>query len=151
LSTGVHVCVLSQRLGQQFTSYHGLDGMEDVSQQIRTLQLRQARPPRARRALDLSTLAAMMGFGTPETQALDDVVFLCVDCEAYEWAQYKVTEVGVTVLDTRRLEQDGSCLDPTSIARVIEHAHFRPVEYSNLVNRRFVKGCPNSFGFGQST
>ncbi|KAK3045762.1 hypothetical protein LTR09_012704 [Extremus antarcticus] len=33
----------------------------------------------------------------------------------------------------------------------MEHAHFRPVEYSNLVNRRFVKGCPNSYGFGQST
>lgn len=141
----------SQRLGQHSTSCHGIDGMEDISQQIRTLQLGQVRPSRAKRAVDFSALAAMMGLGTAGTQALHDVVFLCVDCEAYEWAQHKVTEVGVAVLDTRRLEQNGSCPDLTSIAGLMEHAHFRPVEYSNLVNRRFVKGCPNSYGFGQST
>ncbi|KAK5165174.1 uncharacterized protein LTR77_009272 [Saxophila tyrrhenica] len=134
-----------------FTSCDGLNRMEDLSQQIRTLRLGQARPPRVRRALDLSALAAMMGLDTAETQILDDVIFLCVDCEAYERAQHKVTEVGVAVLDTRRIEQDGSGSDPTTIASAMQHAHFRPVEYSHLVNGRFVKGCPDSFGFGRST
>lgn len=77
----------------------------------------------------------MLGLDTAGTQAPDDVVFICVDCEAYEWAQHKVTEVGIAVLRTRRLEQDGSCADPTSIAGVMEHAHLRPVQYSNLVNQ----------------
>ncbi|KAK5678398.1 hypothetical protein LTR17_027648 [Elasticomyces elasticus] len=125
--------------------------MKDVSQKLQTLQLGQAHRSRAKRALHLTALAAMMGLEAAGSQAIDDVVFLCVDCEAYEWAQHKVTELGVAILDTRRLRQDISSPDFGSIVGEIEYAHFRPVEYSNLVNRKFIKGCPNSFGFGQST
>ncbi|KAK3620295.1 hypothetical protein LTR22_025651 [Elasticomyces elasticus] len=92
-----------------------------------------------------------MGFEAAGSQAIDDLVFLCVDCEAYEWAQHKVTELGVAILDTRRLRQDISSPDFGSIVGEMKYAHFRPVEYSNLVNRKFIKGCPNSFGFPQST
>lgn len=29
--------------------------------------------------------------------------------------------------------------------------HLRPIEHANFVNRRFVKGCPDRFNFGEST
>ena len=33
----------------------------------------------------------------------------------------------------------------------MKHLHLRPNEYKTLVNRRFVKGCPDRFNFGESS
>jgi hypothetical protein len=32
----------------------------------------------------------------------------------------------------------------------MQHLHLRPNEYKKLVNRRYVKGCPDGFNFGES-
>jgi hypothetical protein len=32
----------------------------------------------------------------------------------------------------------------------MQHLHLRPTEYKKLVNRRYVKGCPDGFNFGES-
>lgn len=89
-------------------------------------------------------------FDSPR-QEKPDVVFICIDCEAYEHDQAKVTEVGVAVLDMRDLWN----IEPSRLSKevpgFIKSAHYRPVEFSRLVNRKFVHGCPKAFGFGIST
>jgi hypothetical protein len=84
-------------------------------------------------------------------QEKPNVVLICIDCEAYEHDQAKVTEIGVAVLDMRDLWN----IEPSRLSEegpgFIKSAHYRPVEFSRLVNKRFVHGCPKAFGFGTST
>lgn len=79
------------------------------------------------------------------------VVIICVDCEAYEFAQHKITEIGISVLDTRTLRD----LSPTDSAdqwfSKIASRHFRINEYAHLVNKKYIKGKPETFAFGTST
>ncbi|KAM0714656.1 hypothetical protein Q7P37_009954 [Cladosporium fusiforme] len=87
----------------------------------------------------------------PKHQDKPDVVFVCLDCEAFERDQKKVTEVGVAILDTRNLRDIDLFTSSVAIMEHIKAAHYRPVEYSKFVNKRFVHGCPDAFGFGTST
>ncbi|KAK5125451.1 hypothetical protein LTR85_000560 [Meristemomyces frigidus] len=80
-----------------------------------------------------------------------DVIFICIDCEAFEFSQDKVTEIGIAVLDTNDLSASAVASDTESVMAAIRCAHYRPVEYSNLMNKKRVKGCPDCFGFGNST
>ncbi|OQN97773.1 hypothetical protein B0A48_16094 [Cryoendolithus antarcticus] len=87
---------------------------------------------------------------------LVDVVFVCIDCEAWEFDSQEVTEIGVAVLDPRDLRgsQPGvsePALVYNEILTKLKHAHYRPVEYALLGNKRHVPGCPEAFGFGTST
>ncbi|KAF2718391.1 hypothetical protein K431DRAFT_209077, partial [Polychaeton citri CBS 116435] len=92
-----------------------------------------------------------------------DAVLICVDFEAYEHNQSLVTEIGVALLDTVDIphparglkEQDAATPSNSDIGSrtsalvdKIKYAHFRPIEYRKLVNRRFLKGCEEGFLFG---
>ncbi|KAK4903720.1 hypothetical protein LTR49_026700, partial [Elasticomyces elasticus] len=80
-----------------------------------------------------------------------DIVFVCLDCEAFEFAQHKVTEIGIAVLDTRDLRGLSATAGDDAVTHQIRSAHYRPVEYSRLINKKFVHGCPAAFSFGSST
>ncbi|KAK6436959.1 hypothetical protein LTR95_006851 [Oleoguttula sp. CCFEE 5521] len=87
---------------------------------------------------------------------LKDIVFVCIDCEAWEFDSQEVTEIGVAVLDSRDLSQASSqAREPAqaydNILTKIKYAHYRPVEYALHGNKRHVPGCPEAFGFGTST
>jgi DNA polymerase III epsilon subunit-like protein len=77
-------------------------------------------------------------------------VFVCVDCEAYEFAQDKITEVGICVLDTADLtpENLNTATGEFIWPNVLKSAHFIVNEYKHLVNKRFVRGHPDKFSFG---
>lgn len=47
----------------------------------------------AQRRLDLLQLQQILGLA-PSQRPVQDVVFVCIDCEAYEFDQTKVTEIG---------------------------------------------------------
>jgi hypothetical protein len=79
------------------------------------------------------------------------VVFVCVDVESYEKAHHKITEVGVSTLDTRDLVGVPPGPDGENWRSKIHTHHFRIRENAHLVNRQFVTGCPESFIFGKST
>jgi hypothetical protein len=79
------------------------------------------------------------------------VVFVCVDVESYERAHHKITEVGVSTLDTRDLVGVPPGPDGENWRNKIHTHHFRIKEHAHLVNRQFVTGCPESFIFGKST
>nr|POE53507.1 putative nucleolar protein c2c4.08 [Quercus suber] len=74
-------------------------------------------------------------------------IFVCIDLEAFESAQDRITELGVSVLDTRDLIGTPDTLWLSKL----RHAFYRPIEHARFVNRRFVKGCPEDFNFGSST
>ncbi|KAF2764236.1 hypothetical protein EJ03DRAFT_355936 [Teratosphaeria nubilosa] len=101
---------------------------------------------------EITLLQHLLGITSAGTarEAPTDPVFISIDCEAFEHDQSKITEVGVAVLDCR----DVSGLDPHGRQQWLnkmKYAHFRPVEYWNLVNKRFIKGCAESFNFGTTT
>jgi hypothetical protein len=80
----------------------------------------------------------------------NDPVIVCVDVEAYERDHRKITEIGVSTLDT---------LDLTGIApgdggenwiAYIRSRHFRIRGREHLVNKDFCPGDANNFQFGRS-
>ena len=79
-----------------------------------------------------------------------DVVFICVDLEAYEFAQDKITEIGIASVDTRKLAVLPPGAGATAWLSQIECQHIRIDEYKHLINKRFIHGCPDKFNFGQS-
>lgn len=127
-----------------------------------------APPKMAKGPLDLTSQIFKMtstNYSNPEPV---DAVFVCIDCEAFEFAQNKVstdkavylmgfsdpldqvTELGVAVLDTKEIAGMDPGLHGEQWVEKISYAHFRPVEYANVVNRRFVKGAESLFAFGNT-
>lgn len=82
--------------------------------------------------------------------AFKDVCFLAIDCEAFEFAQNKITEIGVSVLDTRDLTGIEPGAHAAKWLAQIKTRHLRIKEYQKLVNKKFIKGCPDKFNFGNS-
>lgn len=102
---------------------------------------------------ELTALHQILGL-TPSPALREDykdAVLICIDCEAFERDQRKVTELGVAVLDTRDLRGVTSGENGEEWVAKMKYAHFRPAEYARLVNRKFVKGCEDRFAFGDST
>lgn len=74
-----------------------------------------------------------------------NVVFICVDIEVYETDSKKVTEVGISTLDTADLVATPLGEGGIEWMNLIRSRHFRIADYAHLVNRRFVNGCPDKF------
>ncbi|KAI7157942.1 hypothetical protein KC349_g5223 [Hortaea werneckii] len=108
-------------------------------------------------ARDLEAAQQMLGLqpnatspkGSP-TQ-IKDPIFVCIDCEAFEHNQSKITEIGVAVLDIRETSHLNSSSPLSAWFEKIKYAHYRPVEYARLRNKTFIQGCPEQFNFGPST
>jgi hypothetical protein len=115
----------------------------------------------AQRDLDLLTLQHIFGLkdashASPNIKPKDlerlellkaaQPVFVCVDLEAFEFAQQKITEVGVSILDSRRLINK----HPSTWLSHIDSRHMIISEHRHLVNKRFLHGCPDKFNFGKS-
>lgn len=99
---------------------------------------------------EVRRLQQMLGLVKGTSKDTEDVVFICIDCEAYERAQHLITEIGVSVLDPKALKDIDPGSDGSAWFGAIRHAHLRPNEYKHLVNKAFVKGCPDKFNFGKT-
>ncbi|KAL8934053.1 MAG: hypothetical protein Q9216_006092 [Gyalolechia sp. 2 TL-2023] len=81
-----------------------------------------------------------------------NVVFICVDVEAYEKNDRPITEIGISTLDTNDLIG----LPPGEVGKTwmqkIRARHFRIKETAHLRNSEFVAGCADRFEpeFGES-
>lgn len=96
-----------------------------------------------------------VGIKTKQLQRLQHLkaaepVFICVDLEAFEFAQDKITEVGVSVLDSRHIIGTDPGPDGKEWLSKIGTRHILIKEHKHLVNKRFVHGCPDKFNFGTS-
>lgn len=69
--------------------------------------------------------------------------------QAYEFAQNKITEIGVSIFDTRHCS-DAPGANAESWLPKITTRHLIIKEYKKLVNKKFIKGCPDKFNFGTS-
>ena len=79
-----------------------------------------------------------------------DVIIISIDVEAYEKARGIITEVGVSTLDTRDLQDIAPGENGQNWQKFIRGRHFRIVEHKNYVNGEYVAGCPDKFDFGTS-
>lgn len=69
------------------------------------------------------------------------IVFVCVDVEAYEKDHKKVTEVGISTLDTLDLISSPPGEGGVEWMKKIRARHFRIIEHAHLNNTEFVAGC----------
>jgi len=101
----------------------------------------------------LQTIQQILGLVPHEglKDDLKDAIFVCIDCEAFEHSQDKVTEIGVAVLDTRDVTGLTAESPRDAWLSNLKYAHYRPVEYARLVNGNFIKGCPENFNFDVTT
>jgi hypothetical protein len=79
-----------------------------------------------------------------------DAVLIAIDVEAWECDQSVITEVGLAVLDTRKLSSMPPGRNGESWFKLIEARHLRMMEYEHLVNEKYVRGNPLGFNFGTS-
>lgn len=103
--------------------------------------------------VELNVVQRMLGLRTPvSTDAFKNIAFVCVDCEAHEFAQDKITEIGISVLDMSTIGQplELSAFKAEDFIRRMQYAHYRIIEHGQLVNKRWVKGYPENFTFGNS-
>lgn len=82
----------------------------------------------------------------PATFPFDQsVVFVCVDVEAYEKDHKKITEIGISTLDTLDLKRVPPGEDGVEWMKKIRARHFRILEHAHLNNTEFVIGCADKF------
>ncbi|KAK0882374.1 hypothetical protein LTR87_003898 [Friedmanniomyces endolithicus] len=101
---------------------------------------------------ELHIVQEMFGLRPPTTMTanLGWPVFICIDCEAFEHDQSKITEIGVAVLDTRDCADLWLGADEQQWIEKIQYAHYRPVQYADLRNKNFIQGCAEGFNFGST-
>ncbi|KAK6420840.1 hypothetical protein LTR95_016892 [Oleoguttula sp. CCFEE 5521] len=121
---------------------HGLDEPPEVEQELLSPQ----------QMAQLKYLHEVLGLVDSRTPASGShPYFVAIDCEAYEHDQAKITEIGVSVLDVKHTRSKSAGSDGSDWYPAIQHLHLRPIEYRHLVNRNFIKGCPDEFNYGEST
>ncbi|KAK0942037.1 hypothetical protein LTR29_006456 [Friedmanniomyces endolithicus] len=110
----------------------------------------RVQPPGDNRALH--SVQEILGLRprTTTTANLGRPVFICIDCEAFEHDQSKVTEIGVAVLDTRDCTDLWPGANEKQWIEKIQYAHYRPVRYAELRIKNFIRGCADGFNFGST-
>ncbi|KAH8664978.1 hypothetical protein BGZ60DRAFT_410538 [Tricladium varicosporioides] len=79
-----------------------------------------------------------------------EVVFIAVDVEAYERNHNIITEIGIATLDTADIATVIPGEGGKNWLSLIRPRHFRIKEHKSYVNADFVRGCADSFEFGES-
>lgn len=77
-----------------------------------------------------------------------DLVFISVDVEAYEKDHTKITEIGISTLDTRDLVGVAPGEGGKAWFDLIRARHFRIKEHHWMRNGEYVHGCPERFMYG---
>jgi hypothetical protein len=81
-------------------------------------------------------------------EGVPEMVFVSIDVEAIERPPNPISEVGIVILDSRDIRQ----IPPGDLGEpwwgLVKCHHLRTMEYSGLVNREYVVGCPDAFDFG---
>ncbi|KAH0556471.1 hypothetical protein GP486_005627 [Trichoglossum hirsutum] len=78
------------------------------------------------------------------------VVFVSVDIESFERDHRKITEIGISVLDTKDLDGVPPGKGGIEWMKHIRAKHLRIREHAHLRNKDFVVGCADRFEFGES-
>ena len=74
-----------------------------------------------------------------------DVVFIAVDVESFERSHSQITEIGISTIDTRDLQNLSPGLEGKNWMARVRARHFRIKDNAHLVNSDFIAGCPDRF------
>ena len=74
-----------------------------------------------------------------------NIVFVCVDIEAYEKDRNRITEIGISTLDTLDLLTTPPGDGGAEWMNKIRARHFRIAEHGHLKNTEYVTGCADNF------
>jgi hypothetical protein len=92
-----------------------------------------------------------LDLGKPAPHAFEcNPVIVCVDFEAYERDNRRITEVGVSTLDTLDLVEIAPGEGGENWIKHIRSRHFRIWGREHLVNKDFCRGNASNFRFGTS-
>ena len=80
----------------------------------------------------------------------DDVIFVSMDIESYEYNHRALTEIGFGILDARDIAGVPPGSQCEQWFKLIQARHVRIREHVTMVNRSFVRGCEENFNFGTS-
>jgi hypothetical protein len=99
--------------------------------------------------VELSRRLKMMDLDEPSSILPDQSVrFIAIDVEAWEFDPNLITEVGIAILDTEKIEG----VAPGKLGKdwfgLIEAHHIRVNEHRHIHNKVHVHGCAGSFNFG---
>ncbi|RJE19768.1 QDE-2-interacting protein [Aspergillus sclerotialis] len=86
----------------------------------------------------------------PSFPMYEEPIIISIDLEWNENINSQVTEVGISVLDTLDLVGIPPGQDGKNWTAYIRSFHYRVREYANVVNSKFVSGCPDKFEYGES-
>ena len=75
----------------------------------------------------------------------NSVIFVCVDVESFEKDHRKITEIGISTLDTNDLVGIPPGEGGSEWMKKIRARHFRMAEYAHLNNTEFITGCADKF------
>ncbi|OLN94002.1 Good for full DBP5 activity protein 2 [Colletotrichum chlorophyti] len=79
-----------------------------------------------------------------------NVVFVCIDIEVAEEHHGTILEIGISVLDTKNLIGVPPGQSACNWFPFIKSRHLITEEYRFIRNRKYIKGCPELFNFGES-
>jgi hypothetical protein len=77
-----------------------------------------------------------------------NVRMICVDVEAWERDHRIITEIGVAIFDTSRVEWESAGQCASDWRKHIEAKHFRIYEHENMINCDYVSNDPTGFRYG---
>ncbi|KAL0931860.1 qde-2-interacting protein [Colletotrichum truncatum] len=81
---------------------------------------------------------------------IKEVIFICIDIEVAEEHHGTILEVGMSVLDTKDIVDIPPGETGQNWFSYIKSRHLVTADYKHIVNRKYVKGCPELFNFGES-
>lgn len=115
-----------------------------------TTEFKKQEQTREKRRFTQQLYRTMKYLGLTKPPSPNSITFVCIDMEAYEFNQNRITEIGISTLDT----QDVNCMAPNPQVKgweqYLQTRHIRIEECKHLVNSRHIQGCPDYFDFGES-
>ncbi|KAI9891093.1 MAG: hypothetical protein M1814_003292 [Vezdaea aestivalis] len=78
------------------------------------------------------------------------VIFVCIDVEAWEKNNNIITEVGIAILDTDDLREIAPGDNAQEWRSLIKSRHLRIQEHVHFENTQYVRGCAAGYNFGES-
>ena len=94
--------------------------------------------------------AGLSNIGSPLQDCEQSILFHFIDVEAFEFDQSISTGIGLSQFDPADIAEVQSKANENEWVANIQSRHFRIIENSHHINRKYIEGCLDKFDFGQS-
>lgn len=115
-----------------------------------TTEFKKQQQDREKRRFTQQLNRTMRYLGLTKRDKPNAITFVCIDMEAYEFNQNRITEIGISTLDTQHASSIAPGPQAKGWVQYLKTRHIRIEECKHLVNSRHIQGCPDYFDFGES-